>query len=149
MMSAFSLFSYHDKLRFARHDQTDMIWCPVRGKYLVKTPEEWVRQLCIAWLTVELGVPRGLISTERSTGKAGRFDIAVYNRSGVITLLIECKAPDVRIDENVAFQWSRYNLQLKAPYGMLTNGAASFFFKAGDDIGVSLLSMLPHFDCMT
>lgn len=128
-MNQSNLLNYHPGIKTKKLDGREMIWCGIRKKYLIKTPEEWVRQLCILWLVQELQVPAGLISIERKSAAAGRFDLLVYDKSGKPLLLIECKSPDVPLCEQTAFQWSRYNADINVPFGLLTNALASFSFR--------------------
>jgi len=102
-----------------------MIFDSVRKKFLVLTPEEWVRQNFIFFLTVEKRMPQSLIAVEmgltlNKTKK--RSDIVVYNRSGQPWLIVECKAPAVKIDQKVFDQIARYNLTLQGEFLVVTNG---------------------------
>ena len=128
-MTQSNLLNYHPGIKTKKHDGRDMIWCGIRKKYLIKTPEEWVRQLCILWLIQEIQVPAGLISIERKSATAGRFDLLIYDKSGKPLLLIECKSPDVPLSEQTAFQWARYNADINVPFGLLTNALTSFSFR--------------------
>ena len=93
----------------------EYIFDGIRKKYLVLTPEEWVRQHFIHLLINHLGYPAGLFQIERGhsySGKAKRTDILVYNNMGSPHLLVECKAPNVGINFVWEFKKNEY-IQLK------------------------------------
>ena len=92
---------------------------------MILTPEEWVRQHCIHYLIEEKNYPKSLINVEkelRINGLKKRYDIVAFNTDGSIRLLIECKAPSVKISQITFDQIAQYNLLLKADYLMVTNG---------------------------
>jgi hypothetical protein len=108
------------------------IFDEARKKYVSLSPEEWVRQHVIQYLNKEKEIPLGLISVEAGlevykTFK--RYDITVYNRKASPVLIVECKAPHIRLDREVVEQALRYNLSLKVDYIMLTNGMSHLFLK--------------------
>ena len=90
------------------------IWDAVRRRWLVLTPEEWVRQHLIRLLVERGGVPPGNVSQE--------YPVAVTGRDGRPCLLAECKAPDVPLGREVFAQAVRYNSVVAAPYVLITNG---------------------------
>ena len=101
----------------------------VRKKWLVLTPEEWVRQHLIKFLIEEKDCPVSLIAVERGldyNGLSWRSDLVLYNRLGLPVLLAECKAPEVSIDQSVFDQAARYNLILQVPFLLITNGIKHF-----------------------
>ena len=101
----------------------------IRKKSLVLTPEEWVRQHCVHFLSQELKYPIPSIGSEGKlviNEQMKRFDILVYNK-GQPFILVECKAASVKIDQNVFDQIARYNLKLNVPYIWVTNGMNHFF----------------------
>lgn len=102
---------------------------PLRRKYLLLTPEEWVRQHVVQLLLAQ-GFPKGLIGLEQGLKVhrlQKRTDILVYDRQGRPYFLIECKAPQVALKEQVFEQIGRYNMALKAPYLGITNGMQHYF----------------------
>ena len=107
---------------------------PIRKKYLVLTPEEWVRQHFIQFLVQHHQYPTGLISLEaglKYNGMPRRSDIVVYNQQGKPHLLVECKAPQVALQnkgpwQSALAQVAAYNELLMAPYIILTNGLRHF-----------------------
>ena len=104
----------------------------VRKKWLILTPEEYVRQNFISYLINQLHYPSSLISVERSVKinmLSSRSDIVVYNQDRSPHILIECKAPQVKISQIALEQASKYNLKLKAEYLCVTNGLEHAYYK--------------------
>ncbi len=113
------------KAQIKQIDGQKQIWDVLRRKYLVLTPEEWVRQHVIAWLINERNIPAQSISQEYPVdvnGQNQRADIVVIDKFAQPYILVECKAPDIDIDNEVALQAWRYNSVLRARYVLLTNG---------------------------
>jgi hypothetical protein len=103
----------------------EMILDLLRRKYVKLTPEEWVRQNFVQYLINEGKYPLGLLGIEvlfRFNKVKRRVDILVHNRSGEPVMIVECKAPDVKIDEKVFDQIVCYNMGFKVPYIVVTNG---------------------------
>jgi len=97
---------------------------------VVLTPEEWVRQHVLRFLLEEKNYPASLIAVERQLKihtRTKRTDIVVYNTQGTPEVLIECKAPSVKITQDAFDQIARYNLTANASYLMVTNGLSHFF----------------------
>ena len=106
------------------------IWCAIRRKWLVLTPEEWVRQHVIQWLIHEKSYPQVRIQVEKLVkvnGTIKRYDIVVYQPDGQLTLLVECKAPQVPITQSVFDQIARYNFVLNSTFLMVTNGLQHYY----------------------
>ena len=102
---------------------------PVRRKWIVNTPEEWVRQLLILWLVHRKGVGTSRIAVEkkvRSSSTLDRFDLGVYTTSGNPVMLIECKSFKTKLDLKAINQLSRYNLKFKSSYLTWTNGRSTY-----------------------
>lgn len=119
------------RLRAARRDGCDYVWDPLRGKWLLLTPEEWVRRHVVAWLVGCMGVEPVRIVQEYPVplgGMAQRADIVVCDREGGHIMLVECKAADITIDGSVLDQAVRYNSWVNARYVMLTNGIRHYFY---------------------
>ncbi|MCH2230186.1 MAG: type I restriction enzyme HsdR N-terminal domain-containing protein [Crocinitomicaceae bacterium] len=101
------------------------VWCIIRKKNLVCTPEEWVRQHFIHFLINDRQIPIGLIASEYPldyNGRLKRADIVVFNKSQKPVLIVECKAPKISLDEKTLFQIAQYNFNLDVDYLCLTNG---------------------------
>jgi hypothetical protein len=104
---------------------SEMILDPLRRKYVRLTPEEWVRQNFVQYLVNEGKYPPGLIGIEvmfRWNKLKRRVDILVHNRLGEPVMIVECKEPEVRISDKVFDQIVCYNMGLKVPYIVVTNG---------------------------
>lgn len=102
-----------------------MILDPVRRKFVKLTDEEWVRQNFIQYLIQEGKYPQGLIGVEvffKLNDTKKRVDILVHNRSGKPVLIVECKSPEVQLDEKVFEQIATYNMAFNVPYLIVTNG---------------------------
>ena len=98
---------------------------PLRRKYVRLTPEEWVRQHLVRYLTSELGYPRGLTAVEKGIdlhGKLFRADIIVYDNQGRAVLMAECKEPDVAIRQETFDQIAVYNRVVQARCLLVSNG---------------------------
>ena len=97
----------------------------VRKKYLLLTNEEWVRQNFIHYLNKEKKYPLGLMGVEQMVkynSLKTRADIVMYNTEGKANIIVECKAPDVKITQETFNQIAKYNSQLKVKYLLVTNG---------------------------
>jgi hypothetical protein len=102
-----------------------MIFDPIRKKYVRLTPEEWVRQNFVQYLVNEGKYPPGLIAIEVKSGYNKlnrRVDVLVHNRSGRPVMIVECKAPDISLDDKVFDQIVCYNMGFRVPYLIVTNG---------------------------
>jgi hypothetical protein len=109
-----------------------MILDPLRRKFVSLTPEEWVRQNFIQYLINEGKYPAGLLGVEvlfRYNRLKRRVDILVHNRLGEPVMIVECKSPDVKIDEKVFDQIVCYNMKYKVPYIVVTNGIVNYACK--------------------
>lgn len=120
---AYKLQKLEDKL---------MIYDEVSKKFRVLSPEEWVRQHCLHFLINELNYPSTLIKLE-NTFKVSqlnrRSDICVYDRTGELFLMVECKAPHIPIDSSVFSQISQYQSKLKSKFWAITNGLEHQIFE--------------------
>jgi type I site-specific restriction endonuclease len=116
--------------RFKNSENKVAIFDEIRKKFVVLTPEEWVRQHVVQYLLVEKKYPKSLINVEKLVKVNGlnkRYDIVVFQPNGEIFLLIECKAPEVSISQQTFDQIARYNLKLNAQFLMVTNGLNHYF----------------------
>ncbi|MBQ9477385.1 MAG: type I restriction enzyme HsdR N-terminal domain-containing protein [Bacteroidales bacterium] len=108
------------------------VWDPLRRKEVAATPEEQVRQWFIAQLRDRCGVPLGLMMSEaplRFGAKSFRADILVYDRQAAPLAVVECKRPDVPLDEAVIRQAMRYDIVLGVCWIVLTNGKTTYMYK--------------------
>jgi len=116
--------------RFKNSENNVAIFDEIRKKFILLTPEEWVRQHTLHYLIQDKNYPKSHINVEKLIKiniLNKRYDIVVFQPNGEIFLLIECKAPEVAISQQTFDQIARYNLTLKAKYLMLTNGINHYF----------------------
>ena len=129
--------------------QKKMIFDALRRKWVVYTPEENVRQHLCRYLNKELDYPKGLISIEKQitvNSLTKRFDIVVYNNDGKPCLLVECKAPNIKLDTKTLNQVLRYNIALKCNIILFTNGIDIHCCKVNfNDATISFLKNIPNF----
>ncbi|MEA3443578.1 MAG: type I restriction enzyme HsdR N-terminal domain-containing protein [Bacteroidota bacterium] len=113
------------RFRIKKENEKYFIFDVFRKKFLVLTPEEWVRQHFAWYLVHELDYPKNLISVEHSivvNNLKKRSDIVVFNNLSHPVLLVECKAPNIKIDQKTFDQIAIYNMQLNVPVLVVTNG---------------------------
>lgn len=116
--------------RFKSSENKIHIFDVVRKKFVVLQPEEWVRQHVLHQLIFDRGYPKNHINVEKQltvNGLQKRYDLVVYNLDGSIHLLVECKAPKIKITQQSFDQIARYNMKLRATYLMVTNGIEHFY----------------------
>lgn len=116
--------------RFKNSENKVAVFDEIRKKFVVLTPEEWVRQHVVQFLITDKNYPKSYINVEKVlkiNGITKRYDAVVFKPDGSIFLLIECKAPEVPISQNTFNQIARYNMTLKADYLMVTNGLNHYF----------------------
>jgi len=117
------------KPRTKKDGDKTLIFDIIRRKFIVLTPEEWVRQHVVYYLTRYLQYPRSLIRCEsglKYNNMNLRSDIIVYDRNGNIFLAVECKAATVKIEQKTFDQLSVYNQHYHARYLVLTNGLQEY-----------------------
>lgn len=116
--------------RFKNSENKVSIFDEIRKKFIILTPEEWVRQHVVRFLLEEKKYPKSLINVEKVlmvNGLRKRYDVVVFNPNGTIFILIECKAPEVKISQAVFDQIARYNMTMEAEFLMVTNGLNHYF----------------------
>jgi len=129
-MQALNLPTYLFKLKSSENKK--YIFDIIRKKYVVLTPEEWVRQHTVHFLISQKKYPRSLIAVEKQleiNKLKKRTDILIFNTKGLHEIIVECKAPSIKITQTTFDQIARYNLQLNANYLMVTNGLQHYFCK--------------------
>jgi hypothetical protein len=113
------------ELKLTRKEGQVFVWCIVRKKSLVLTPEEWVRQHLIHFLIQEKQIPIGLIAAEMAieiNQLSRRCDVVVFGSDGKPRLIVECKAPEINLTEKTFNQIAQYNAALNVDLLMVTNG---------------------------
>ena len=120
-----------------------------RKKYVQLTPEEWVRQNFIQFLIHEKKYPASLIAVEvglKYNTLQKRADILIYDKQANPLLMVECKAPEIKITEEVFRQIAVYNMQFKVQYLVVTNGMDHFCCKMEyTSNSFSFLQAIPEF----
>ena len=116
--------------RFKNSENKVSIFDAIRKKFVILQPEEWVRQHCVHYLIKVKNYPKSLINVEKElkvNDLKKRYDIVIFNTDGSIHLIVECKAPNIKIKQNTFDQVARYNLSLNATYLMVTNGLNHYY----------------------
>lgn len=135
--------------RIIEEDGFKKIFDQVRKKFVRLTPEEWVRQNFITYLVRILGYPVGLIAVEKAfrwNRFSRRTDILVHNRKGAAIMLVECKAPDVKISPDVFDQVFAYNMKLRVPLLVVTNGINHYACRVdGEPAKYQFIESLPSY----
>ena len=106
-----------------------MIFDTYRRRWVKLTPEEWVRQHFIRYLVGEKHYPAALMAVEHSlkiNRQVFRADVVVFTTDGKPKLVVECKAPEVKITQKVFEQIVRYNFEFQVDYLIVTNGLSHF-----------------------
>ena len=115
---------YQPKIK--KENEKEFIFDEFRKRWVALTPEEWVRQNFLQYLTQIKKYPASLIAVEKEI-KLGelkkRFDIVVYNSHTKPWMIVECKEMNVPLDRTVLDQVLRYNINLQVPYLVITNGS--------------------------
>ncbi|MEZ5174275.1 MAG: type I restriction enzyme HsdR N-terminal domain-containing protein [Bacteroidia bacterium] len=140
---------YPFKLRISESQRTE-IFDVFRKKYVILTPEEWVRQHVLSYLVHELQYPASLIAVEVSLNNSlrkQRADAVVYGSNLNPLLIVECKSSDVKLSNETFMQAARYNLELKLPFLIITNGLKLFAAKVSFiNNEIETLNELPTYD---
>jgi hypothetical protein len=117
----------------------------IRKTWLLLTEEEWVRQNFIQYLVTELRYPSTLIALEKElelNGLKKRFDVLVYNKEHQPWMLIECKAPQVILNDAALEQVLRYHMSIPVPFLVITNGQSTYGWEKINN-ELKLLDKLP------
>lgn len=146
-MDSLNLPAY--KYRIQQQGGKLVIFDPIRKKYVVLTPEEWVRQHFLNYLVNDLGYPASRVRIESGTAyhkRAKRTDILIYDRELKPLVLVECKAASVPVRQNTFDQISVYNKTLKAPILICTNGMVHYACRYhADEESVQFLDHIPPY----
>lgn len=124
--------------RIQATDGQEMIFDPFRKKYVVLTPEEWVRQNFLNYLVKNLEYPGALMSIEKEMNLGElrkRCDIVIYSREAAPWMIVECKEMGVPLGMPVLEQIVRYNMALPVPYLVITNGSNTWCCKLNAEEG--------------
>ncbi len=133
-MLSLNLPTYQFKIK--NTENKTFIFDKFRKKYVILTPEEWVRQHFLQYLLSEKNYPISLIAVEKQliiNDLKKRFDILIFDTTGLPYIIIECKAPSVKITQDTFDQIARYNLKLKAQFLVVTNGLQHYYCRLDHD----------------
>jgi len=122
-------FSEKYQFRFKQEADLVYIFCTIRKKWLLLTPEEWVRQNVVQFLIQEKKYSKSAINAEvivSVNGMKKRADIILFQKEKPF-IIVECKAPSVPISQETFDQIARYNLQIGADFLMITNGLNHYY----------------------
>lgn len=131
------LIQFNAQLRISQKEGKTYIFDPVRKKNIVLQPEEFVRQLFVHWIIKETNFSRNCIQVEKMVlvnNIYRRFDIVIYDKNTKPYILVECKAPEVRISQQTFDQVAAYNMPLLAPYLVVTNGVLTWCVKMNHEL---------------
>ncbi len=133
--------------RFKNSENKRLIFDPLRKIFVILTPEEWVRQHVIQWLLHDQKQSVSLMKSEQKievNGLTRRCDLLLYWPDGSIKLVVECKRPEVKINQETFDQIARYNSTLKSDFLMVTNGLSHYYCAINkDNNGYQFLKELP------
>ena len=117
--------------RFKNSENKVAIFDEIRKKFIIISPEEWVRQHVVQFLLQDKKYPKSHINVEKLlkiNNLTKRYDVVVFKPDGNISILVECKAPDISINEKVLHQIAQYNSKIQADYLWLSNGIHHKFY---------------------
>lgn len=124
------------EFRIKTENSKEFIFDAQRKKWLVLTPEEWVRQNFIQYLIKEKKYPASLIALEKEImlGELKkRFDILIYDNDHQPWMMIECKGGEVKLSDDVLQQVLRYNISVPVKYIVITNGSFTYCWEKKND----------------
>lgn len=127
-MQDLNLPKYSFKLK--NNEKHTLIFDELRKKNIVLTPEEWVRQHFVKYLIQEKNYPTSLITLEKQliiNNLKKRTDILIFSSNGLPNIIVECKAPHIKITQDTFDQIARYNLKLNANFLIVTNGLEHYY----------------------
>lgn len=137
---SFSQYNFRTEERAGK----PFIFDEVRRKLVPLTPEEWVRQHILHYLIYDKNYSKSLIAVERGielNGLQKRFDVVIFGQDGKPKLIVECKAPEEKLNDKVFEQIARYNLTLRVDYLWVTNGQNNYCCRLKN--GMELLNQIP------
>ena len=119
------------EFKIKKEKMNNIIFDEIRKKWIILTPEEWIRQNFIKYI-ISKNYPASYINCEKVfyiNKVQKRYDIVVYDSSGKVEILVECKSSDIKINKDHFDQVMRYNIELKSKRIILTNGVENYYFK--------------------
>ncbi len=134
--------------RVKTEDGQRLIFCQVRKRFLVLTPEEWVRQNLISFLNKDLKYPLSLMKIERQVkggARVKRADLIICDPLGKPQLLVECKAPSEQLNKETFFQLGRYNRHINANLLLISNGMEHYCCNITEQNEFKFLDSIPTY----
>jgi len=131
--------------RIKKEENKELIFDALRKKWLILTPEEWVRQNFIQYLIQVKNYPASLIALEKEIQLGElkkRFDILIYNKDHLPWMMIECKGPEIKLNDAVLQQVLRYNISIPVEFIIITNGGNTYGWQRNNN-DLVLLDELP------
>ena len=128
-------------LKITEKNERRFVTCLLRKKPVVLTPEEWVRQHVVYYLIAYKSLAQGRLAVEVSlklNSLSKRADIVYYDETLHPQLVVECKAPEVKLTSETVFQIATYNSQLNSKFLLVSNGLDHFIFENSNGSLVSL-----------
>jgi len=120
------------QLKLYEENQITYIKCLIRNKKIVLTPEEWVRQHIISYLDLHFNYSKSRMAVEyelKYNLLTKRADIVYFNKKSKPYLLVECKAPHIKLNKDVVHQIVTYNSKLNTPFMLISNGIEHYIFE--------------------
>ena len=124
-----------NKINIKKENGKTFIYCQIRKKWIILTPEEKVRQFLIDYFVTSLQYPLNYISVEKQikvNQLKKRYDIVVYNQELQAHILVECKANSITINHDTLKQLLNYNISIAAPFLMISNGTQHHIFELNE-----------------
>jgi len=150
-MQKLNLPTYNFNIKESENNK-DQIFDEVRRKFVALTPEEWVRQNFVKYLIEEKHYPKGLIAIEMTlniSNNKQRCDVVCFDKKAQPLIIIECKAPKVKITQEVFEQAARYNMNLHTSFLIMTNGMNHYCCKIDyTNKKVMYLKDIPNYDAI-
>ena len=134
--------------RMKKEGSKEFIFDVLRKKWLLLTPEEWVRQNFVQYLINIKNYPATIIAIEKEIQLGElkkRFDVVIYDSNHQPWMMIECKAAEIKLDESVLQQILRYNISMPVPFIIITNGNLTYGWQKKDN-DLHLIEELPDWE---
>ncbi len=138
----------HTDLRLRKSQAKLQVWDHIRLRWIILTPEEWVRQHFTHWMVESLGYPRARLAHEVSLQLGNlqkRCDAVVYDNEAKPLVILEFKAPHIEINQDTFDQITRYNSVLRVPYLIISNGMKHYCAHTDTNKNVAFLDGIPRF----
>ncbi|MBI5217647.1 MAG: type I restriction enzyme HsdR N-terminal domain-containing protein [Bacteroidia bacterium] len=147
-MEKLNLPEYSFKIK--QEDNRYLIFDEIRKKFVALTPEEWVRQNIVQFLIQGKNFPRSLIAVETSitvNQLEKRCDAVLFNNSAKPVMIVECKAPTVKLSQETFNQIATYNIKLRVDYLLVTNGKSHYCCRMDyENNSYSFLKEIPSYE---